>query len=90
MIDDFFEALLSYKFSELLNRCGGGDIPNPLTCKISIIWCLEDVQAERPDLTDEQASHVLEELKENHDATIGINWDTIQCVANMLYPQNDL
>lgn len=40
----------------------------------------------RPDLSNYQASIVLQHLKENHDANIGINWETIETVAEVLYP----
>ena len=49
---------------------------------------IEDVQSVRPDLTDEQASLVLRHLEKNHDATIGINWDTIEAVADYLFPES--
>lgn len=54
--------------------------------EIAIIWHREDVQCIRSDLTDEQASNVLIHLKKNHDASIGINWDTIEIVADILFP----
>ena len=54
--------------------------------EIAIIWHIEDVQNIRPDLTDKQASAVLKNLKKNHDANIGINWETIEIVANILFP----
>ena len=49
---------------------------------IAIIWCIEDVytQAEDDgidDLTHEEAMSVLDRLYRKHDATIGINWDTL-------------
>lgn len=50
---------------------------------IEIKWSTEDVltQAENLDikLTEEQADEILESLQDNHDATIGINWDVITC-----------
>ena len=55
--------------------------------EIAIIWHIEDVQSIRPDLTDEQASFVLKHLKNNHDANIGINWETIEIVADILFPE---
>jgi|LakMenEpi03Aug12_release.lakeMendotaPanAssembly.Ray.scaffolds.fasta_scaffold3287533_1 hypothetical protein len=51
--------------------------------KIAITWHIEDVQSIRSDLTD-QASNILSHLKNNHDATVEINWDTID-VADMEY-----
>jgi len=45
--------------------------------EISITWSYEDVQSEDPTLTDDEARQVLQLMKDGHDATIGINWDTI-------------
>ena len=53
--------------------------------EIAIIWCIEDVQSVRPDLTDQQASNVLKTLKENHDADVGINWEIIEIEADTLF-----
>ena len=57
-----------------------------LTKQIAIIWHIEDIQSIRSDLTDEQAYIVLQHLKENHDASLGINWEVIEIVADILYP----
>jgi hypothetical protein len=53
---------------------------------ITILWQVDDVQAQRPDLTTAQCRQVLKALERNHDATIGINWDVIDCVANDCFP----
>jgi hypothetical protein len=50
-------------------------------------WHISDVQSERPDLTDEQAREVLEMVDRRRDATIGINWEFIRCVANTLFDE---
>lgn len=55
--------------------------------QIAIIWDIEDVQSVRNDLSDEQAMNVLQRLKDKHDANIGINWEVIECVSEMLYPE---
>ena len=60
----------------------------PILKEIAIFWHIEDVQSIRPDLTDEQASIVLQRLKKSHDASVGINWDVIDCVADSLFPMN--
>lgn len=57
-----------------------------LVKEIGIFWHIEDVQSIRPDLTNEQASMVLQHLKKNHDVNIGINWETIETGADILYP----
>jgi hypothetical protein len=59
---------------------------SPLVKEIAIIWHIEDVQSIRPDLTDKQASAILMSLKKNHDANIGINWETIEIVSDILFP----
>lgn len=50
---------------------------------IAIYWHIDDVKAVDNSLTDEQARIVLERLKNKHDATIGINWDTIDVVIDI-------
>jgi len=42
-------------------------------------WCIDDVLQQDSTLTREQAIEVLELLDNKHDATIGINWDVIDC-----------
>ena len=59
---------------------------NDITEEIAITWHIEDVQSIRSDLTDRQASDILSHLKKNHDATVGISWDTIEIVADILFP----
>lgn len=48
---------------------------------INIIWSVEDVieraKQENINLTETQALEILEDAKDNHDATIGINWDVL-------------
>lgn len=56
----------------------GGDIMNnDITKTIKISWSIEDIQSQGDNLTDTQAGEVLNMLKANHDASIGINWDII-------------
>ena len=58
-----------------------------LTKQISIKWHIDDVLSVRPNLTKLQASKVLERLKRNHDANIGINWEVIEIVSDILFPE---
>lgn len=51
------------------------------------LWQVEDVRSQRPDLTDDQCRDVLRVIDRRHDANIGINWDVIDVVADMLYPE---
>ena len=57
---------------------------------ISIVWSIDDVKEVREDLDDEQAMEVLEFVKDKHDATLGITWDTLQYAADHLYPEEVL
>jgi hypothetical protein len=56
--------------------------------KIAAIWCVEDVKQSRPDLTDEQAWEVLEQVRDIHDAEWGISWTTLETVADDLFPES--
>lgn len=53
---------------------------------IFIEWCIDDVKTVRPDLDDDQAFEVLEMVKDDHDASLGITWYTLEYAANHLYP----
>jgi len=53
--------------------------------QIAAIWSVEDVQGIRPDLTDDQAWEVLYQVGRKHDAEYGINWTTLECMADMLF-----
>lgn len=53
--------------------------------QIAVIWCIEDVQAIRPDLDQDKAWDVLQAARRYHDANIGINWDVLGCHAEMLF-----
>ena len=55
--------------------------------EIAIVWSVADVLDIRPDLTEDQAYEVLIQADQNHDATIGISWDVLDCHASMLYPE---
>jgi hypothetical protein len=53
--------------------------------QIAVIWCIEDVQAVRPDLTDDQAWEVLQDVGRHHHAELGIHWLTLETTAEMLF-----
>ncbi|MBX9791387.1 MAG: hypothetical protein K2Y37_20900 [Pirellulales bacterium] len=57
--------------------------------QIAVIWSVEDVQAVREDLTDDQAWDVLKRCDRKHDCNLGITWDTIEIVADDLFPVQD-
>lgn len=54
--------------------------------QIAVIWCVDDVQAMRPDLNDDQAWEVLLECRRFHDLEIRFTW---LCVADSLFPSAD-
>lgn len=58
--------------------------------QIADIWCVEDVQSVRPDLTDDEAWEVLLEVKRHHDANFGITWDVLERHADQLYPEPEV
>lgn len=58
--------------------------------QIAIIWSIEDVQSIRPDLDDEQSMVVLGTVENKHDASIGVNWDTLQIWADYHYPLEEI
>ena len=53
---------------------------------ITITWHIDDVKEIRPDLTDDQCRKVLQASKRHHNAEIGINWITLQVVADENFP----
>jgi hypothetical protein len=52
---------------------------------IAALWGIEDVQEVRPDLNDEQAWQVLQYVDRNKDAELGINWLTLETMAEILF-----
>ena len=58
--------------------------------EIAIIWGIEDVSVLRPDLDAYQAWEVLKTVRDEHDASIGINWDTLQYYADKLFPHSSI
>jgi hypothetical protein len=79
--DNTFE-LWAYAHDVLLNHVESQTVERYIDDR----WYTSDVQEVRPDLSDDQAWAVLQEIKRTHDATIGINWDVINCTADNLFP----
>ena len=46
--------------------------------EINISWHFTDVQEQDDTLTNDEARQILQLMKRNHDATIGINWEVIE------------
>jgi hypothetical protein len=55
---------------------------------ISLVWHVDDVLQQRPDLTLEQCIKVLDNIENNHDANYGVSWEIIDCVAEHLFPED--
>jgi hypothetical protein len=53
--------------------------------QIAIVWNTDDVLEVRPDLSEEQAWEVLQLAEREHDATSGINWESLEAIADSLY-----
>jgi hypothetical protein len=54
---------------------------------IGQLWTTNDVQELRPDLTDEQAWQVLQAVDRRQETSIGITFDTLDDVAEELFPE---
>lgn len=54
---------------------------NKLPDEISISWHIDDVKSIAKDLTDDECRQVLQLAKDGHDATLGINWDVLEVIA---------
>lgn len=52
---------------------------------IGHLWGVEDVQGVRPDLNDDQAWQVLQTVERRLDSQYGMNFDTIEIIADELY-----
>lgn len=61
------------------------EVPFTPPGQIAIIWRVADVLEIRPDLTFAQAWQVLQEIKRDHESGIGINWSTLDYVAEELF-----
>lgn len=49
------------------------------------LWSVDEVQDLRPDLNYSQAQEVLHRVQHDKDASIGINWGTIEAAATALF-----
>jgi hypothetical protein len=77
-----------------LNLAGGGWVLPPYPHwtlnhdkQIAAIWGIQDVQELRPDLTDDQAWEILQQVDHHHDRDGGITRNTIRHTANELFPE---
>ena len=61
---------------------------------LRVEWCIEDVRqymeesgADQDTMTDNDCLNVLRIMADNHDAEIGINWDTIDAALEYYFRQ---
>ena len=61
---------------------------------LRVEWCIEDVRqymeesgADQDTMTDNDCLNVLKIMADNHDAEIGINWDTIDAALEYYFRQ---
>ncbi len=45
--------------------------------QIALVWGVFDVKYLRPDLSKKECREVLETVKDDHDATLGVTWATL-------------
>ncbi len=50
--------------------------------QIEIIWHIDDVKEVAPEVTDDEAREVLRLVNKEHDAEIGVSWDTLRYWAS--------
>jgi hypothetical protein len=53
--------------------------------QIAAIWGIEDVQSIRPDLSEEQAWEVLQQVDRHKDTELGVTWLTLEMAAEDLF-----
>ena len=92
--DHFESALRAETTARLGTETLHLNIPELLTARrqIADIWSVEDVQSVRPDLTEDQAWDVLQNVDHYKDAERGINWLTLEMAAEQLFgyaPETD-
>jgi hypothetical protein len=54
---------------------------------LTITWTAFDVLSHCPHLTEEQAVEVLKYIEKHQDANYGVGWETIEVVAEALFPK---
>ena len=45
--------------------------------EIKITWSIHDIKSRDSTISDEDAIEILLLIRDNHDASIGVNWDVI-------------
>lgn len=54
------------------------------TTQINIIWQADDILMVDKNLSKQQVGEALDLLKKNHDATLGITWETVRCTVALV------
>jgi hypothetical protein len=57
--------------------------------QIAILWTVDDVQAVRPDLDEDQAWKLLQQIEHDHDGDYGLTFDAIKSASQNLFPDAD-
>jgi hypothetical protein len=57
---------------------------NGMQTMATIIWSAEDVLSLDDTLTASQVEDVITHIENKHDASIGVNWDTIKQVIDYI------
>ncbi len=75
------------RLEELLQAFRRGEPParNPRTYTVHGFG-VGDVQSLRPDLSDDEAMQVLDAASQRFDASLGMNWDTLDANASLEFP----
>jgi len=75
-------------YFRIINRFQNGDKYGiDIDVGVAFSWHISDVKQERPHLTDAQAMEILEQMKNNHNAEIGVTWDVIRTTSDTLFPE---
>lgn len=82
---DVSDKLSKFDIQELKRKCEMLADPN----WVAVFWGVEDVEEVAPHLTEEQCREVLRTSARRHNAEVGINWITIETIANMLFDSPD-
>jgi len=53
--------------------------------KVAIVWSKEDILEELPGLTEDEALFILKTVVNDHDATLGVNWNSFRNYALMKF-----
>ena len=70
-----------------LAEAAAGDVMAVLlrSRRIAQVWGIDDVIAVRPDLADDQAWAVLQEVERTMNADVGVTWRTLEDAAAQLF-----